>query len=201
MHQTRRHRLCNLVVVNLREGRQQHCPKDDALPDHVQHPLPSGEAREVHKQQVPAVIEPEAHHAHEQRVPCGGEGQTCGVVAVDGDLLASLLVTDAQQAGEMRSGKHGLVVRVHAPEVCQVGVDVGQAVIERHRDRCQGHVRAGSRHQGTQMTLDSFHVSGTDAAVKATSGVPRLKEILSVSKNIKTPTMKIYLGNLPWRTS
>jgi len=46
---------------------------------------------------------------------------------------------------------------------------------------------------GTQMTLDSFHVSGTDAAVNATSGVPRLKELLSVSKNIKTPMMHIYL--------
>ena len=46
---------------------------------------------------------------------------------------------------------------------------------------------------GTQMTLDSFHVSGTDAAVNATSGVPRLKELLSVSKNIKTPTMFIHL--------
>ena len=42
-------------------------------------------------------------------------------------------------------------------------------------------------------TLDSFHSSGTAAAVKATSGVPRLKELLSVSKNIKTPTMIIYL--------
>ena len=42
-------------------------------------------------------------------------------------------------------------------------------------------------------TLDSFHVSGTAAAVKATSGVPRLKELLSVSKNIKTPTLTIYL--------
>lgn len=42
-------------------------------------------------------------------------------------------------------------------------------------------------------TLDSFHVSGTAAAVKATSGVPRLKELLSVSKNIKTPTLQIYL--------
>lgn len=42
-------------------------------------------------------------------------------------------------------------------------------------------------------TLDSFHVSGTAAAVKATSGVPRLKELLSVSKNIKTPTLKIFL--------
>lgn len=42
-------------------------------------------------------------------------------------------------------------------------------------------------------TLDSFHSSGTAAAVKATSGVPRLKELLNVSKNIKTPTMFIYM--------
>jgi len=46
---------------------------------------------------------------------------------------------------------------------------------------------------GTQQTLDSFHSSGTAAAVKATSGVPRLKELLSVSKNIKTPTLIIYM--------
>jgi DNA-directed RNA polymerase beta' subunit len=42
-------------------------------------------------------------------------------------------------------------------------------------------------------TLDSFHSSGTAAAVKATSGVPRLKELLSVSKNIKTPSLLIFL--------
>ena len=46
---------------------------------------------------------------------------------------------------------------------------------------------------GTQATLDSFHSSGTAAAVKATSGVPRLKELLSVSKNIKTPTLLIHM--------
>lgn len=46
---------------------------------------------------------------------------------------------------------------------------------------------------GTQMTLDSFHVSGTEAAVKATSGVPRLKEILSATKKTKTPTLNIYM--------
>lgn len=46
---------------------------------------------------------------------------------------------------------------------------------------------------GTQATLDSFHSSGTAAAVKATSGVPRLKELLNVSKNIKTPSLTIYL--------
>jgi hypothetical protein len=43
------------------------------------------------------------------------------------------------------------------------------------------------------MTLDSFHVSGTAAAVKATSGVPRLKEILSATKKTKTPTLIIYM--------
>jgi DNA-directed RNA polymerase II subunit RPB1 len=48
---------------------------------------------------------------------------------------------------------------------------------------------------GTQMTLDSFHVSGTAAAVKATSGVPRLKEILSATKKTKTPTLTIYMKN------
>jgi len=46
---------------------------------------------------------------------------------------------------------------------------------------------------GTQMTLDSFHVSGTAAAVKATSGVPRLKEIISATKKTKTPTLIIYM--------
>jgi DNA-directed RNA polymerase II subunit RPB1 len=45
----------------------------------------------------------------------------------------------------------------------------------------------------TQLVLDSFHSSGTAAAVKATSGVPRFKELLSVSKNIKTPILTIYL--------
>ncbi len=46
---------------------------------------------------------------------------------------------------------------------------------------------------GTQLTLDSFHVSGTAAAVKATSGIPRLKEILSATKKTKTPTLIIYM--------
>jgi DNA-directed RNA polymerase II subunit RPB1 len=46
---------------------------------------------------------------------------------------------------------------------------------------------------GTQMTLDSFHVSGTAAAVKATSGVPRLNEILSATKKTKTPTLIIHM--------
>lgn len=43
----------------------------------------------------------------------------------------------------------------------------------------------------TQMTLNTFHAAGI-SAVNVTLGVPRLKEIINVSKNIKSPSMKIY---------
>jgi DNA-directed RNA polymerase beta' subunit len=41
--------------------------------------------------------------------------------------------------------------------------------------------------------VDTFHSSGQGTASKAVRGVPRLKELLSVSKNIKSPSMKIYV--------
>ena len=46
----------------------------------------------------------------------------------------------------------------------------------------------------TQMTLNSFHSAGISALANTTQGVPRIKEILSVSKNPKTPQMIIYLN-------
>ena len=45
---------------------------------------------------------------------------------------------------------------------------------------------------GTQMILRTFHFSGV-AEVNVTLGLPRLIEILDARKEIKTPTMKIYL--------
>lgn len=42
------------------------------------------------------------------------------------------------------------------------------------------------------MTLNTFHSAGYSAH-NVTLGVPRLKEILNVGKNIKTPMMKIYI--------
>ena len=42
------------------------------------------------------------------------------------------------------------------------------------------------------MTLNTFHFAGVSAK-NVTLGVPRLKEIINVSKNIKTPSLKIYL--------
>jgi DNA-directed RNA polymerase II subunit RPB1 len=45
----------------------------------------------------------------------------------------------------------------------------------------------------TQMTLNTFHLSGVASASKAVRGVPRMKELMSVTKNIKTPSMNIHL--------
>ena len=44
----------------------------------------------------------------------------------------------------------------------------------------------------TQMTLNTFHLAGVSAA-NVTLGVPRLKEIINVAKNLKTPSMMIHL--------
>ena len=47
----------------------------------------------------------------------------------------------------------------------------------------------------TQLTLNTFHFSGLGSgkAVVKTSGVPRIQEIINMSKEIKTPSMTIYL--------
>jgi len=44
----------------------------------------------------------------------------------------------------------------------------------------------------TQMTLNTFHYAGVSAK-NVTLGVPRLKEIINVSKSVKTPSLTIFL--------
>ncbi|QDS70780.1 hypothetical protein FKW77_004122 [Venturia effusa] len=44
----------------------------------------------------------------------------------------------------------------------------------------------------TQMTLNTFHFAGVSSK-NVTLGVPRLKEILNVAQNLKTPSMSVYL--------
>ena len=44
----------------------------------------------------------------------------------------------------------------------------------------------------TQMTLNTFHYAGVSAK-NVTLGVPRLKEIINVSKRPKTPSLTIFL--------
>ena len=45
----------------------------------------------------------------------------------------------------------------------------------------------------TQMTLNTFHFAGVSSKSNVTRGVPRLKELLHISKNQKSPSTTIYL--------
>ena len=47
----------------------------------------------------------------------------------------------------------------------------------------------------TQLTLNTFHSAGISAAGTTSLGIPRLRELLSLSKNMKTPQSIIYLNN------
>lgn len=47
--------------------------------------------------------------------------------------------------------------------------------------------------KNTQTSLSSFHTAG-QSKVELVTGVPRFEEILNVSKDIKTPSMTIYLN-------
>ena len=45
----------------------------------------------------------------------------------------------------------------------------------------------------TQMTLNTFHYAGVSSKSNVTRGVPRLKEIINVSKSPKTPSLTVHL--------
>lgn len=58
---------------------------------------------------------------------------------------------------------------------------------------CIGTVAAQSIGEPTtQMTLNTFHFAGVSAK-NVTLGVPRLTEIINLAKNIKTPSLTVYL--------
>lgn len=63
-----------------------------------------------------------------------------------------------------------------------------------HPSECVGVVAAQSIGEpATQLTLNTFHLSGTSSASKAVRGVPRIKELLSVTKNVKSPSLTIFV--------
>ena len=43
------------------------------------------------------------------------------------------------------------------------------------------------------MTLNTFHYAGVSSKSNVTRGVPRLKELLHISKNIKQPSITVFL--------
>jgi len=46
----------------------------------------------------------------------------------------------------------------------------------------------------TQMTLNTFHFAGVQEKSNVTRGVPRLKELLHISKNPKNPSLTVHLN-------
>ena len=47
----------------------------------------------------------------------------------------------------------------------------------------------------TQMTLNTFHFAGVSSKSNVTRGVPRLKELLHISKKLKVPSLTIHLND------
>ena len=45
----------------------------------------------------------------------------------------------------------------------------------------------------SQMTLNTFHLSGIASASRATRGVPRIEELTRATKHLKAPSMTLYL--------
>lgn len=121
------------------------------------------------------------------------------------ELITKLKIGDIRQGTRFL---HILIRLYLSPKPLIVKHHISRAVFdwiadEVHRYFIQAIAQAGEMvgivaaqtmgENSTQLVLDSFHSSGTVAAVKATSGVPRFKELLSVSKNIKTPILTIFL--------
>ncbi len=48
----------------------------------------------------------------------------------------------------------------------------------------------------TQMTLNTFHLSGVSSKSNVTRGVPRIEELLRLTKNPKNPSLTVYLKPL-----
>jgi len=48
----------------------------------------------------------------------------------------------------------------------------------------------------TQLTLNTFHLSGVASKSNVTRGVPRIEEILRLTKNPKNPSLTVYLNQI-----
>ena len=52
---------------------------------------------------------------------------------------------------------------------------------------------AQSGEPSTQMTLNTFHFAGVSSKSQVTRGLARFKELLSTTKNVKSPFLTVYL--------
>ena len=93
---------------------------------------------------------------------------------------------------ELRSTKlHTLSSKYVDILIQKINYQINRAIIQ--SGEMMGTVAAQSISQPvTQLTLNSFHFSGISTK-SVTLGVPRITEIINVAKNIKSPSMEIFV--------
>ncbi|CAD2106122.1 DNA-directed RNA polymerase II subunit RPB1, putative [Plasmodium vinckei] len=92
---------------------------------------------------------------------------------------------------------------IHTHKISLKGIDWLLQEIEKifykslcHPGECVGALAAQSIGEpATQMTLNTFHFAGVGSK-NVTLGVPRLKELINIVKNVKTPSTTIYLDDM-----
>ncbi|EMP25221.1 DNA-directed RNA polymerase II subunit RPB1 [Chelonia mydas] len=74
-----------------------------------------------------------------------------------------------------------------------VGIPTWRGLFQAHPGEMVGALAAQSLGEpATQMTLNTFHYAGVSAK-NVTLGVPRLKELINISKKPKTPSLTVFL--------
>jgi DNA-directed RNA polymerase II subunit RPB1 len=93
-----------------------------------------------------------------------------------------------------------MVIKVH--HINKIGFDYIISEIRSQYNNCKiefsemvGPIAAQSIGEpATQMTLNTFHFAGVASKSNVTRGVPRLKELLHLSKSLKSPSLTVYLN-------
>ena len=76
---------------------------------------------------------------------------------------------------------HDKVVRIYLDAIINPGEMVGPIAAQSIGE------------PATQMTLNTFHYAGVSSKSNVTRGIPRLKELMNVTPNLKNPSTTIYL--------
>ncbi|CAD5225568.1 unnamed protein product [Bursaphelenchus okinawaensis] len=123
----------------------------------------------------------------------GGEDRISQQAQYNATLLFNILLRSTFSAKQMAS-THKLNAEAFEWVLGEVETRFNQAIAQ--PGEMVGALAAQSLGEpATQMTLNTFHYAGVSAK-NVTLGVPRLKEIINVSKNPKTPSLTVFLtGN------
>ena len=98
---------------------------------------------------------------------------------------------------------YGVLLRADVRRQLAVGTRFGDVLAEIEHRFTHAKVHSGEMvgviaaqsvgEPATQMTLNTFHFAGAASKSKVTQGVPRLKEILTLTKNPKMSALTIHL--------